>query len=77
MTSAIIFDLDGTLLNTLADLRDSVDHSLSAFGYPRRTTEEVRRFVGNGIAKLVERAAPDGLNNIDYPTILSEYEFQV
>lgn len=55
-----IFDLDGTVLNTLDDLADSMNYALSAFGFPERTVDEIRRFVGNGIRKLVERALPDG-----------------
>ncbi len=55
---AIIFDLDGTLLNTLDDLADSTNFALSAMGYPTRTLKEVRAFVGNGVAKLIERAVP-------------------
>lgn len=58
--TAVIFDLDGTLLNTLDDLRDALNHTLAAFGRPPRTLDEVRRFVGNGIPNLIERAtSPD------------------
>lgn len=57
---AVIFDLDGTLLNTLEDLTDSVNASLGQFGFPTRKIEEVRTFVGNGIHKLIERAVPEG-----------------
>ena len=53
-----IFDLDGTLLNTLEDLADSVNYIMNQFGYPERTLAEVRSFVGNGIRKLIERSAP-------------------
>lgn len=53
---AVIFDLDGTLLDTLDDLRDALNHTLTACGYPPRTLDEVRRFVGNGIPNLIERA---------------------
>lgn len=56
---AVIFDLDGTLLNTLDDLADSVNYVLASHGYPLRTYEEIRLFVGNGIYKLVERALPE------------------
>lgn len=56
----IVFDLDGTLLNTLDDLMDSVNYMLSVKGYPVRAYEEIRRFVGNGVRLLVERALPDG-----------------
>lgn len=55
-----IFDLDGTILNTLEDLADSTNYALRTCGYPERTIDEVRRFVGNGIRKLVERAVPAG-----------------
>ena len=50
--TGILFDLDGTLLNTLDDLKSAVNHTMKAFGYPERTREEVRRFVGNGAARL-------------------------
>lgn len=56
-----IFDLDGTILDTLEDLADAVNYALGEHGYPQRTIEEVRRFVGNGIRKLIERAVPTGL----------------
>ncbi len=54
----IIFDLDGTLLDTLADLADSVNAVLSAGGFPLRTLEEVRSFVGNGVGRLVHLSLP-------------------
>jgi phosphoglycolate phosphatase len=56
---AAIFDLDGTLLNTLQDLADSTNYALSLHGLPRRTLEEVRCFVGNGVAQLISRAVPE------------------
>lgn len=56
----VIFDLDGTLLDTLQDLADSTNHALEYFGLPQRTIDEVRQFVGNGIHKLIERAVPAG-----------------
>ena len=58
MRTGILFDLDGTLLDTLEDLMDSVNHILVEFGYPQRTKEEVRRFVGNGARRLMEQAVP-------------------
>lgn len=58
-----IFDLDGTLLNTLQDLTTSTNYALRSSGMPERSIEEVRRFVGNGVKKLMERAVPDGLEN--------------
>ena len=62
MKTGILFDLDGTLLDTLADLADSVNHVLASFGYPPRTVEEVRQFVGNGAARLIAQAVPEGAN---------------
>ena len=58
-----VFDLDGTLLDTLGDLAASTNYALAAHGMPTRTVEEVRMFVGNGVKKLMERAVPDGLDN--------------
>ena len=62
MKTAILFDLDGTLLDTLADLHDAVNYALGQFGYPRRSLEEVRRFVGNGAARLIALAVPEGVD---------------
>lgn len=73
---AIIFDLDGTLLNTLHDLGTGVNLALAQFGYPQRTMDEVRQFVGNGLGKLVERALPDGTQNPDYESVLAETRTQ-
>lgn len=53
---AVLFDMDGTLLDTLEDLRDSTNHVLRQMGYPERSLEEMRRFVGNGAEK--QTAAP-------------------
>ena len=58
MKKLVIFDLDGTLLNTLNDLADSVNYALTYYGMPVRTLEEVRSFVGNGIGMLIKRAVP-------------------
>lgn len=58
-----IFDLDGTLLNTLEDLKNSLNYALEKSGYPTRSLDEVRRFVGNGIRKLMERGVPEGTDN--------------
>ena len=59
-SQACIFDLDGTLLDTLQDLANSVNIALEDFGQPVRTVEEVRAFVGNGVRKLMRRAVPEG-----------------
>lgn len=55
---AVIFDLDGTLLDTLEDLTNAVNHALREDGYPERTRDEVRSFVGNGVSLLMRRALP-------------------
>ena len=57
---AAIFDLDGTLLDTIDDLKNSINHALSVCGYPPRTRAEVLAFVGNGVPRLVELAVPPG-----------------
>ena len=60
MKTGILWDLDGTLLDTLEDLKDGVNYALAQFGYPERALEEVRRFVGNGARRLIEQAVPQG-----------------
>ncbi len=59
----VIFDMDGTILNTLEDLTDSLNFTLETAGFPTRRIEEVRQFVGNGIQKLVERGVPQGADS--------------
>jgi len=68
-----IFDLDGTLLDTLTDLCNSCDYALAAHGLPERTQEEVRRFVGNGVRKLIERAVPAGMSPNETEKVLSTF----
>ena len=60
MYSTYIFDLDGTLLDTLTDLAASCNYALRTHGMPEHSIDDVRRFVGNGVRKLMERAIPDG-----------------
>ena len=62
---AAIFDMDGTLVDTLADLHDSVNEMLAHYNLPLRTLDEVRRFVGNGARKLMLRSLPEGCKFID------------
>ena len=69
---AVIFDLDGTLLNTLYDLTDAVNWALEKYGQPKRSLEEVRAFVGNGLRNLMTQAVPDGEEN---PVFESLFEF--
>ena len=61
--NTVIFDLDGTLLNTLEDLATSVNYALKEFNFPERTIDEVRNFVGNGVRILMEKAVPKGTPN--------------
>ena len=63
MYKVYIFDLDGTLLDTLTDLAASTNYALREHGMPEHSVDEVRRFVGNGVRKLMERAVPDGADN--------------
>ena len=70
---AILFDMDGTLLDTLTDMADAVNHILSVHGWPLRTIEEVRAFVGNGARRLMERAVPPEVTGGDFEAVLTEY----
>ncbi|WP_434510701.1 HAD family hydrolase [Desulfitobacterium sp. AusDCA] len=69
----VIFDLDGTLLNSLEDLTDSVNYVLALHDFPRRNITEIRNFVGNGVGRLLELSIPDGLNNMYYEQCISEF----
>lgn len=73
MKTAIIFDLDGTLLDTLGDLHAAVNHVLADFGYPTRTIEEVCRFVGNGAARLIHLAVPEGAEEAPVLAAFQQY----
>lgn len=74
MIDTIIFDLDGTLLNTLEDLTDSVNYVMEQYHLPKHTIEEIRGYVGNGAAKLIERAIPGGTGNPEYAKMLEMYQ---
>ncbi len=69
----VIFDLDGTLLDTLGDLAGSVNFVMSKNGFPAISLDDTRRFVGNGIAKLIESAIPGGLGNPLFEKSLEEF----
>lgn len=71
--NTIIFDLDGTLLNTLDDITDSVNIMLGREGYPPRTREEVREFVGNGAKNLIRRALPETVSEEETLRCLAVY----
>lgn len=73
MYKTYIFDLDGTLLNTLGDLTASCNYALRTNGLPERTVNEVRQFVGNGVKKLMERAVPHGLENPLFEHVLTDF----
>lgn len=70
---AVIWDLDGTLLDTLQDLTDAVNHSLKTYSLASRTLEEVRAFVGNGIRILIERAVPAGTDPDTVEAVFEEF----
>ena len=69
--TTVIFDLDGTLMDTLADLAASTNYALSEMGFPTRSVDEVRAFVGNGVRKLVERAVPAGVGAVCVDEVLA------
>ena len=71
--STILFDLDGTLLYTLEDLTDSINHTLSEYHLPTHSLEDVRRFAGNGLRMLVVRALPDGESYEHFDKFLQDF----
>ena len=74
MINTIIFDLDGTLLNTLEGLKNSTNFALKKFNSPEITLEQTRSFVGNGVRKLIERAIPNGEQNPDFEKCLNTFK---
>lgn len=72
--SLVLFDLDGTLLNTLDDLADAVNHTLAEYGFPPKSTEHVRRSVGNGAANLMRQCVPGGFDHPDFEECLRSYK---
>ena len=72
--TTVIFDLDGTLLNTLEDIKDSVNATMRHFGYAERSLDEVRAFVGNGAGNLIARCIPAGKNEEGFDAILAWYD---
>lgn len=69
----VIFDMDGTVLDTLQDLADAVNAALKAFGMPERTIDEVRAFVGNGVRRLLELSVPDGFANPRFEEVFAKF----
>ena len=74
MKHAVIFDLDGTLLNTLGDLRAATNHALEVRGLPPRSMEEIRQFIGNGIRLLICRAMPEGTPEAEIDAALDDFK---
>ena len=72
--TTVIFDLDGTLLDTLEDLTDSVNYALTDAGYPGHTIEEVRMMVGNGVRTLLERAVPAGISTEAFEAVFAAFK---
>ena len=73
MKTGILFDLDGTLLDTLEDLLDATNHALAEFGYPPRTLPELRRFVGNGAENQIRLSLPENQKE-DLSKVLAVYK---
>ena len=74
MIKALVWDLDGTLLNTIDDLADSVNFVLTKYNQPNKTVDEVKRAVGNGVNKLIERCLENGQNNTKFTAILQTFK---
>jgi len=74
MKTGILFDLDGTLLNTLDDLTDSVNHTLVQYGCPERTPQQIRSYLGNGARQLIRLALPGGESEDYIDRVLADYQ---
>lgn len=72
MIRSVLFDLDGTLLNTLEDLKNSTNFALKKFGFPEKSTEEVRRAIGNGLRRLMALSVPKYTDGATVDAILAE-----
>ena len=70
----VLFDMDGTLLDSLSDMHDAVNHILAENGWEARSREEIRAFVGNGARKLMERAIPETLAPQRFEAVLADYK---
>ncbi len=74
MKTGILFDLDGTLLDTLGDLLDATNYALTACGYPERTLPELRSFVGNGAENQIRLSLPEGASHEEVQKVLALYK---
>ena len=74
MTVGILFDLDGTLLDTLADLKDAVNYALGQYGCPERSLAEIRSFVGNGVKSLLRQSLPGKETDPDFDEFMKTYQ---
>ena len=74
MKTALLFDLDGTLLNTLEDLKDATNACLKQYGYPEKSLEEIRRVVGNGAENQIRKSLPEGVDDQTVLEILRTYK---
>ena len=68
-----IFDLDGTLLDTLLDLANATNYALRKNGMEEHSIDDIRRFVGNGVRKLIERAVPNGSKNLRFDDVFTDF----
>ena len=71
---AVIFDMDGTILNTIEDLTDSVNYIMRKYDFPEKTLNEVMHSVGNSAVRLMELVIPDGKENPLFETVLEDYK---
>ena len=72
--TGLLFDLDGTLLNTLEDLKDATNYALKYYGYPEKTLEEIRKVVGNGAANQLRKSLPENTKEETVQTVLKTYK---
>ncbi len=70
----VIFDLDGTLLDTIEDLKNSANYAAESMGYPSHTLEEIKSYVGNGVRLLIERALPDGKDTPHFDEVFACFQ---